>query len=153
MELLQVYKKNVGLKKLFSEVVIIDWYDDPITGVCKLDNTEDWYIYNLCYFDPDQSIRILTLIKTTEEWIAKFKAELNKLNNQHDVEYLKIKLLIRNFVDNYDEDVYLLKTRSIEDINYEIVTLPLAHVQFFNSVEDVMDQDATSLSKWINYFL
>lgn len=153
MELLEVYNRNAGLKKLFSEVMFVDWYDDPVTGVCKLDNTEDWYIYNLSFFDPARGNRIFTLVNATEEWVANFRSEFNKMNKPDGRDnYDNIKSLMKDYFADYKGKLYLMKTRRLEDKDYKIVLLPPTNMHYFDSIEDVLDQTDVLQRKWLNFF-
>jgi hypothetical protein len=144
MELINVYKKNRGISKLFSEVNIVDWYDGATTGVSKLNNSSEWYIFNLCYFDPDKDIRIFTLILATNKWVDEFRAK----ESNHD-DYGNLKRHIGVAFENYHDRVFLLNAANPDSLTYEIAELPKSELKYCETVEEAINQER---NQWLSYF-
>ena len=152
MKLTDIHQQHAASKKLFSEIVIVDWYDGAVMGFSKVDDTGRWYVYNLCYFEPSKKVRIFTLVEIPEAWLPRFMEAKDKLVRQDLGAYYNIKSLMKDVVDDRKADAYLLKTQQLEDADYSIVTLPAADRQYFDGIGEVMEQDDDAMHKWISYF-
>ena len=152
MELMQVYKKNRGVKELFSKTIYIDWYDGITTGICKLDTSEKWFICNLCYLNPGERIRIFTLLKINDEWLTKFNLQNDMPETPNERNYYLIKDLIKSYFFEYTGKVFLMKGKQPDDIDYEVVEIPLIDLQYFDGIEMTLDQDEKLQEKWLNFF-
>src|SRR5688500_7939958 len=149
MELINTYHKNKGISKLFSEVITIDWYDGTTTGVCKLSQSNEWYVCNMCYFDPDKRIRIFILIRVFDKWMDESKkVETYRGNNERD--YTSMNELASLAFKGYQDQSFLMKADGINSLSYEIVELPISELRFFGTIDETFDQKFRT--KWISYF-
>ena len=150
MELMNVYKQNRGVAKLFTDVIIIDWYDGTTTGVCMLNDSEEWYICNLCYFEPSRDVRIFTLIQVSNEWVETFRSKLadDDTNNDWD----EINEAIGKAYKEYNSIAFLMKARDVDDPDYEVVELRNSELQYFEGVQETLSQTRESEKKWLSYF-
>ncbi|HEV3250262.1 MAG TPA: hypothetical protein VGZ71_04880, partial [Puia sp.] len=144
--------ENAGKKVLFSEIIMVDYYDGPTQAICKLDRTDIWMFCSLVYFEPDAGIRIFTIINLTEQWIFKNKLLINKFANINFEGFAKMNKEIKPYFNNYRGNVYLFKGKQLDDINYEVTEIPLKYLTHFNNIEKNLDQDEESKLHWLNFF-
>lgn len=151
MSIMSEYNKKKGSEKLFSEIVIIEWYDGEVTALCRLEN-EQWFIANLCYFNLNDKYRIYTLIETDKDWVElrkdKFYPNESDDNSIYDdtMEDIKSRML------NYKGAAYLMKAKKLHDTNYKLIEIPPDKIAFYDHVEKVVDQPQESAARWLHYF-
>src|SRR5580704_7276432 len=63
------FKMNVGKKPLFSDIIILGYYDGPTEGVCNLMETQSYYIFSLVYLNFANKERMFSLIEVSKKWI------------------------------------------------------------------------------------
>jgi hypothetical protein len=151
--LLETGMKNAGKKSIFSEIIIIDFYDGPTQAVCKIISSNDWVISSLVYFDPDTSVRIFSIISMPNDWLNKFESDFQLLRNNNFKNYEVIKTNIKRYSENYSGEVFLFKCEYLSSDVYSIVQINSNKLLYFDSVESVVTQNKQSQSKWIEAFL
>ncbi len=146
------YKKSKGVSRLFTEIITVDWYDGTTTGVCKLIHSNEWYICNMCYFDPDGDLRIFSLVQATDEWMKDFKAITLSMQEGATVAYGKREELIKKAFENYKGAAFLMKAQDVGDLDYDVVQLPVEDLRYVEGVEKAVNQNQKWKMKWLNYF-
>jgi hypothetical protein len=69
------------------------------------------------------------------------------------VNYDKIKGIIKNTFDHYNGDAFILKARYIEDVQYEVIRMPLSSLKYFDTIEDTFKQDEKYIERLRSFFL
>jgi hypothetical protein len=147
-----MYKKIQGDKRIYSEIIHIDWYDGGVTGIFKLNDALQWYLFNLVFYDTKENIRFFSLIEVSTEWKNEVKSMMQTDGTGVLVNYDKIKGMIKNAFDRYTGDVFLLRARYIEDVQYEVIRMPLSSLKYFDKIEDTFNQDEKSIEKLKSFF-
>ncbi|MDF2192166.1 hypothetical protein [Paraflavitalea sp. CAU 1676] len=150
---LDVYHLNKGIKPIFSDIDSIDWYDGAVNGVFRLDQTNQWFLFCMVYFELNIRERIFFVIETSEEW----KVEFTGMFQYHEYGWLtnydQVKAKMRSAFQNYAGDVYLVKARTLEGNEYEIVQIPLEHLRYVDTIEEGVDQDEAFVSRLNSLFI
>lgn len=157
MELTKIYSRNKNIRPLFSESIIIDFYDGLTTGLGKLDTTEIWLACNMCYFEPTKDERIFTLISVGTEVVEQLKPlrdmpKTGEYNEQTEKKYQFMMGLIRKCFSDYHGKVYLMKCGDINDVDYEIVEISIVDMRYFDDMEDALNQPEQDKEKWLSFF-
>jgi hypothetical protein len=150
--LLDVYNKNVGQRALFSEIIDIDFYDGPTEALCRLIDTEQWFVCSLVYIDFNKSERIFTLLEIDSEALLTFKSIFGARPSDQEDFYRKIKERVNDVYVGYADAVFLFKGDWLNAIKYELVKIPLKDLQYFNNIERVIEQTEESAMKWRGFF-
>lgn len=150
--LLNAFKLNVGKNPLFSDTIIIDFYDGPTEAICQIRNINEWFISSLVYFNSQTDQRIFSMIKITEEWLSDIRIVVEKYEKGDLMYYSQLKDRIALHYAKYSDVMFLFKSNWLMSPNYEIIEAPLQKIKYFNSIDAVLDQDDESQSKWIDLF-
>lgn len=119
----------------------LDWYDGPMSGVFKLDQSEKWYAFNICYFDG-QYRRIFSVIEQSAEWCAHFIRTCETHESLDNIKFSDVPFqTLRGAFLQYTGPLYLMSTSGIEAITYEIVQVPRSVLRFEDDAWDNMDAD------------
>ncbi len=152
MIILDDYRKNASLRPLYSEIIDIDFYDGPTEALCRLNDSEQWFICSLVSIAFDKWERIFSLLEVTNDVLLKFKFIFeNRLPDQHDF-YQKLKEQVSVVYADYQGKVFLFKGDRLNAIMFEVVEIPLKDLQYFKDVEAVMGQSEESKLKWKRFF-
>jgi hypothetical protein len=153
------YQKLLSQKPIFSEVIIIDFYDGATEAVCKVSNSDEWYICSMVYFNPDSRQRIFSVIKVNEDLWPAFLSEINVFKKiapdayggKNDY-YKKTKKVISNYYEKYTGNVILLMSDSLISFEYKIIEVSRDYLKYFDSIESVLEQDEIAKNQWISLF-
>ena len=162
-----IYLSARGVKELFSELVLIDWYDGYTRAIGKVRGIDKWFICNLTYYHINQHRRIFTLIETDEKFVAMVRLKLNDSYDEGRIltpdnvdetigkcfpDYDQVLREVEKAFREYAGEVYLMNCSNLNDIDYELVEIPLNEMHYFRDIESVLEQDEASSSRWVNLF-
>jgi hypothetical protein len=63
-----------------------------------------------------------------------------------------VRLLMKSYFADFKGPLHLIKTTNLEDKDYQLVTPPSVNLQYFDSIDEALDQDERSRDKWVNFF-
>jgi hypothetical protein len=150
--LLDIYSDNKGKRPLFSEIIHIDFYDSPTEALCRLVESEHWFICSLVYIDIKGRERIFTMLEINNQLLLEFKSVLEKLADDREVLYQKLKTQVKAVYKKYSGNIFLFKSDWLNAAEYEVVEIPLKHLQYFKDIEVVLEQNENSKLQWIRFF-
>jgi hypothetical protein len=150
--LFNIYRKNVGKRPLFEDITDIDFYDGPTEALCKLVGAEQWFVCSIVYIDLKKSERIFTVLEISRDSLLKLKSNLEHQKTGQESYYEKIKEQVNAIYKNYRGRVFLFKSDWLNSVNYDVETIPLRDLQYFNDIEHVLAQSEVSKLKWIKFF-
>lgn len=151
-KIVDAYKINKGKNSLFAKELIVDYYDGALEAICQIKNEDIWVIASMVYFNPDEQIRIFTIIKIAERHLQNMQKLLERYQIMGNAEYEPIKQEIKRYYETYSGDVLLFKSDLLSSVNYEIVSMPKKLLRYFPRVESVLDQSLVEQSQWMNLF-
>jgi len=143
---------NVTKRSIFSEIIIIDFYDGPTEAICKIISSNDWVIASLVYFDPNLNERIFSIISLRQDWLDEFESNLQSLRSNNFDSYWDLKNGIKKYFDNYSGDAYLFKCEILSSEVYEVFQIKSNKLEYFANVESVLTQKKDCQLKWIDAF-
>jgi hypothetical protein len=152
-DLIGISMKNVNRRSIFSEIIIVDFYDGPTEAICKIISSNDWVIASLVYFGPHLNERIFSIISVTDDWLNRFESGLQSLRNNNFECYWEIKHGIEKYSRSYSGNAYLLKCGILSAEVYEIVQIKSDKLEYFPNIESVLTQKKEYQSKWIGAFI
>lgn len=135
--------KTNNNNSIFSEYEIIDWYDGAISGIGKLSNTNEYYLFNIVAYDFKIEQRVFILIKLDMEWHGKLLSGLNSK---------KLKSVIKEFYLHYYGEAYIIKASDINDNQFFFKELKAYKPRRFNNIQNIADQNKKDLKTWFEYF-
>ncbi len=150
--LFDIYKRSVGLVPLFSVVLDIDFYDGPTEAICKLIDTERWFISSLVLIDFKTNQRVFTMLELNEQSLSEIRPLIEGYKSGDIDSHERVKDKVKLFFDEYRGAVYLFKSDWLNAIDYEITQVPIEHLKYFNGIEDVVAQNEESKLQWVNFF-
>ncbi|MFT3934824.1 MAG: hypothetical protein QM726_14460 [Chitinophagaceae bacterium] len=151
-KILNAYKMNKEKSSLFSQAIVIDHYDGPTEAVCQIRDSEEWFIASLVYFNPDERIRIFTLLKITEQSLVNIKTLAEVYLKEGNAEYAPIKQAIEFYYKGYTGTVFLFMSDWLSSIHYQIIEIPNNALRYFSDIEAVLEQDKRIQGKWMQLF-
>jgi hypothetical protein len=151
-KILDVYKMNKEKNPLFSQEIIIDYYDGATEAICQIRDSEEWIIASLVYFNPDDHIRIFTILKITEEYLPTIKTLAEVYLKEGNAEYMSIKHEIEFYYKWYAGAVFLFMSDLLSSIHYQIVEIPNKSLCYFSNIESIWEQEKKIQDKWIQLF-
>lgn len=145
-EIFGLYKKNKGIKPLFSIYYIIDWYDGVLSGIGNLSETNDFYLINIVAWDIVFGMKIFSIVKLTSLWMDKFKDAINQTDSNLVI------TLIEDYIRQCSSDIFLLKAKYIDALEYDLVRLDANSLHLYNGIEEIVNQSDEEKLKWFNLF-
>lgn len=146
-EILKINPKN---KKFFREYEILDWYDGAIFGIGRLNDTDDYYLFQMVAYNLKISQRVYLLLKIDAEWKNEFR--LARANAEDKMKPNIIKKMVVLLYSNYTDSIYLLKAKSIEEDILEIKKVEASNLIYYSNVDKVFNQSKRQEKKWFDFF-
>ncbi|PVD50037.1 hypothetical protein DC498_22215 [Terrimonas sp.] len=133
-------------EKIFTEVVVIDWYDGPIIALVKTLNPLQSYLASVVYFNTQTNERIFQLIKVEETWGMQILDDIQL--DKYDVTKERIK---NKFQQNIS-DLYVIKGQYLNGISLRVKKISVDNLKYYPELEEVIQQDQLHSQKWLNFF-
>jgi hypothetical protein len=154
MESLTYFKGNNHLRKLFSTIIPIDWYDGHAQVIGEVREIDKWFIANLVYFDVYTKKRIFVLVESNEKFMLEVNQNIQALKAEaNPSKYDELVNKIEGFFNKYSGKVYLMLCNDIDDIDFEIKEISIEDLKYFRDVEAVLNQDTLSKNHWLLFFI
>src|SRR3569833_1112006 len=138
MQLLEIFRSNVNRNSVFTKILDIEFYDGPTEAFCQLVDSKEWLICSMVYFKPEERDRIFTIIQVNDGAILDVVSGWNSVRKHSTLYYEKAKEEIKRIYNTYKGDVFLFRSQSLMDKNYEIVQISLEDLKYFGSIEEVV---------------
>jgi hypothetical protein len=145
-------QEHIGKSCFYDQLIIIDFYDGPIEGICKLENIASNLIFSIIYLDLQRKERIFSLLEIPNEWMAVNESIIKRYENGEMSPYKEIKTKIKSLYKSYYDPAYLFRGEQISDVNYNIVEVNANKLEYFSRVDDVLKQNQKCKTKWNKLF-
>ncbi len=144
--LIAFYKKNKGVKPIFSKYEIFDWYDGAISGIGNLNDSDDFYLFNIVAWDLVSDVKIFSIIKIISPWLDKFKNAKNQMDSNLTLQILK------QCIAEYSGVVFLLRCKKIESLEYDLIKRNSMPFKVYDNLDEIVNQTPKEMEKWFNLF-
>lgn len=133
-------------RPIFASYEILDWYDGAILGIGELNESHDFYLFEMVAYDLKSKERVFELVKLELSWVTNLKANIVEANPKF------IQKAITQLYSNYKEEAYLLKSKDINDWNFNLIEIDPQYLEFYKDIEAVLNQSKNSLKRWFEFF-
>lgn len=148
--LMDVYALNRGKSRIYSELEYLDWYDGYMSGIFKLDQTDKWFAFAIVYYDVKETWdRFFYVIEPAADWSLAFVEIIRQ--EPDNVDYSLAISKLREVFNQHQGPVYLLKCGHFDEVDYTIVEIPLAHLNYV-SEEKACSQSKRTIAKLKSFF-